>query len=66
MGEKREKTDDYSGYYVIASSRPPERRTLVPKLMSLEGSEWLMDFIYIINSDAYRKVNNTLHTKNAL
>ena len=34
-GEKKEKTDDYSGHYVIASSRPPERRplkrrTLVP------------------------------------
>ena len=30
--KKREKqgkkTDDYSGHYVIASSRPPERRTL--------------------------------------
>ena len=35
--KKREKTDDYSGHYVIASSRPPERRplerrTLVPIL----------------------------------
>ena len=34
--KKREKTDDYSGHYVIASSRPPERRalerrTLAPK-----------------------------------
>ena len=33
---KWEKTDDYSGHYVIASRRPPEcrpleRRTLVPK-----------------------------------
>ena len=32
---KLEKTDDYSGHFVIASSRPPERpplecRTLVP------------------------------------
>ena len=26
--EKKEKTDDYSGSYVIASSRPPERRWL--------------------------------------
>ena len=24
-GKKGEKTDDYSGHYVIASSRPPER-----------------------------------------
>ena len=34
-GKKGENTDDYSGHYVIASSRPPERRplergTLVP------------------------------------
>ena len=33
---KKEKTGDYSGHYVIASSRPPERQplerhTLVPK-----------------------------------
>ena len=38
-GKKGEKTDDYSGHYVIASSRPPERRPLerrplVPKLLS--------------------------------
>ena len=26
--EKREKTDENSGHYVIASSRPPERRPL--------------------------------------
>ena len=25
--EKREKTDENSGHYVIASSRPPKRRT---------------------------------------
>ena len=35
-GKKREKTDGNSGHYVIASSRPPERRplerrTLAPK-----------------------------------
>ena len=35
-GGGKEKTDDYSGNYVIASSRPPKRRplehrTLVPK-----------------------------------
>ena len=29
--KKREKTDENSGHYVIASSRPLERRTLVPK-----------------------------------
>ena len=26
--KKKEKTDEYSGHYVIASSRPPERRPL--------------------------------------
>ena len=36
-GKIREKTDDYSGHYVIASSRPQERqplerRPLVPKI----------------------------------
>ena len=34
-GKKKEKTDENSGHYVVASSRPPERqplerRTLVP------------------------------------
>ena len=28
--KKKEKTDENSGHYVIASSRPPERRTLAP------------------------------------
>ena len=37
--KKKEKTDENSGHYVIASSRPPEcrpleRRTLAPKLAS--------------------------------
>ena len=27
-GKKGEKTDDYSGNYIIASSQPPERRLL--------------------------------------
>ena len=36
-GGKKEKTDENSGHYVIASSRPPERRplehrTLAPKI----------------------------------
>ena len=40
--EKKEKTDDYSGHYVIASSRPPEcrpleRRLLVPKWTQVEA-----------------------------
>ena len=38
-GGKKEKTDENSGHYVIASSRPPEcrpleRRALVPKYLS--------------------------------
>ena len=40
--KKREKTDGNSGHYVIASSRPPERRplerrTLAPILLFPEG-----------------------------
>ena len=27
-GEKKENTDENSGHYVVASSRPPERRPL--------------------------------------
>ena len=43
-GKKREKTDDYSGHYIIASSRLPERRplerrTLAPKLANCLVSE---------------------------
>ena len=32
-GKKGERTDDYSGHYVIASSRPPERRPLERHLL---------------------------------
>ena len=36
MGKKREeKTDENSGHYVIASSRPLERRTLAPILCGI-------------------------------
>ena len=43
-GGKKEKTDDYSGHYVIASSRPPERRPLecrplVPILRSQDDGD---------------------------
>ena len=50
-GKEEEKTDDYSGHYVIASSRPPkrqplERRTLAPKdkitLKPLHTHRWDM------------------------
>ena len=42
-GKKKEKTDDYSGHYVIASSQPPDRRplerhTLVPKHLNYIGT----------------------------
>ena len=30
--EKKEKTDENSGHYVVASSRPPERRPLERRL----------------------------------
>ena len=41
--ENKEKTVDYSGHLVIASSRPPERRllerrTLVPTVTHVENS----------------------------
>ena len=45
-GEKKEKTDENSGHYVIASSRPPERRplerrTLAPKVCDgCVGGRW--------------------------
>ena len=32
MRGKKEKTDENSGHYVIDSSRPPERRKLMPIL----------------------------------
>ena len=32
-GKKGEKTGDYSGHYVIASSRPPERRLLERRML---------------------------------
>ena len=40
-GGKKEKTDDYSGHYVIASSRPPERRPLDRRmLVPIIGCVW--------------------------
>ena len=40
-GKNKENTDENSGHYIIASSRPPERRplehrTLVPKMLTLK------------------------------
>ena len=37
-GKKREKTDENSGHYVIASSRPPERRPLERRTLAPIGS----------------------------
>ena len=47
-GKKREKTDDYSGHYIIASSRPLERRPLerrplVPKYCILPCADRVLD-----------------------
>ena len=33
-GGGKEKTDKYSGHYVIASSRPPERRPLERRMLA--------------------------------
>ena len=43
-GKKGEKTDDYSGHYVIASSRPPERRPLErrPLVPIVDGLQWFL------------------------
>ena len=46
-GKKKENTDENSGHYVVASSRPPERRplerrTLAPKLV---GDPMLLNMI---------------------
>ena len=45
MGGGKEKTDNYSGHYVIASSQPPEcrpleRRMLVPKFQHKNETEF--------------------------
>ena len=32
--KRREKTDEYSDHYVIASSRPPERRPLERRMLA--------------------------------
>ena len=36
-GGHQEKTDDYSGHYVIAGSRPPERRPLERRMLVPKG-----------------------------
>ena len=72
-GGKKEKTDDYSGHYVIASGWPPERRplerrTLVPiccfKLMythkQLDQTVFCIHNIETLNKDTFlilREVN---------
>ena len=51
--EKKEKTDENSGHYVIASSRPPERRPLERRTLlaiatfSECGGWWVMVIIRI-------------------
>ena len=53
--KKREKTDENSGHYVIASSRPPERRplerrTLAPKTGEREKNDDNSDHYVIASS----------------
>ena len=67
-GEKKEKnTDENSGHYVIASSRPLERRTLAPKPVTffglpkkttMTGALWLF---LCNNSIETHKANNKSH-----
>ena len=38
---KKEKTDENSGHYVIASSRPPERRPLERRTLAKSDPTWL-------------------------
>merc|ERR1711954_296698 len=38
--KKREKTDENSGHYVIASSRPPERRPLERRTLAPKVGWW--------------------------
>ena len=46
--KKGEKTDDYSGHYVIASSRPHERRPLERRTLAPKKSVAGLDLIYRI------------------
>ena len=51
-GKKGEKTDDYSGHYVIASSRPPERRPLerrrlVPIISGTEAQIFMKIYVVV-------------------
>ena len=55
MGGGEEKTDDYSGHYVIASSRPPERRTLERRTLApkkgipvFAGAFWYFMEVHLI------------------
>ena len=72
-GKKKEKnTDENSGHYVIASSRPPERRPLerrtlapkpvtffgLPKKTTMTGALWLF---LCNNSIETHKANNKSH-----
>ena len=48
-GEKKENTDENNGHYVIASSRPPERRPLECRTLA---PIWLMIIIkYLVLQD---------------
>ena len=47
-GGKKEKTDDYSGHYVIASSRPPERRPLERRRSCQFSTAWYPPPIFLL------------------
>ena len=51
-GGRKEKTDENSGHYVIASSRPPEHRPLEHRTpintMEIKVSKYLLRFVVSI------------------
>ena len=60
-GEKKEKTDENSGHYVIASSRPPERRPLERRTLAPKTD---LNFGLIIDDD--KNNNNYNNSKSSL
>ena len=69
--KKKENTDENSGHYVIASSRPPERRplerrTLVPKekkRMAFLVATVSLPAVYRPNDDARTTTTGTPHAR---
>ena len=48
---KKEKTNENSGHFVIASSRPPERRPLERRTLALKKKYGKTSVSYIVVSD---------------